>query len=97
VIQALDTFYALLTVSLLVPVLGGLYSKRAGAPEALAAIASGVVTLLVIRFFLAGRYGWLDPTLMGLVAAAVAFAVTMAVRNPESKIKNQKSKIERHA
>jgi len=97
VIQALDTFYALLTVSLLVPVLGGLYSKRAGAPEALAAIASGVVTLLVIRFFLAGRYGWLDPTLMGLVAAAVAFAVTMAVRNPESNIKNQKSKIERHA
>jgi hypothetical protein len=34
---------------------------------------------------------------MGLVAAAVAFAVTMAVRNPESNIKNQKSKIERHA
>jgi solute:Na+ symporter, SSS family len=78
VMQALDIFYALLTVSLFVPVIGGLYSSRAGAREALASIAAGVLTLLVIRFFLSGRYGWLDPTLCGLIAAAAAFLVAMA-------------------
>jgi SSS family solute:Na+ symporter len=80
VMQALDIFYALLTVSLLIPVVGGLYSRRAGAPEALSAIAAGVSTLLVIRFMLPGRYAWLDPTLCGLIAAAVAFGLVMAVR-----------------
>lgn len=69
---ALDIFYALLTVSLLVPIVGGLYSG-AGKTEALSAIGAGVVTLLVIRLGLAGRYPWIDPTLLGLVAAAVAF------------------------
>jgi solute:Na+ symporter, SSS family len=80
VMQALDIFYALLTVSLLIPVVGGLYSRRAGAPEALSSIAAGVSTLLVIRFMLPGRYAWLDPTLCGLIAAAVAFGLVMAVR-----------------
>ena len=80
VMQALDIFYALLTVSLFIPVVGGLYSRRAGAPEALSSITAGVSTLLVIRFMLPGRYGWLDPTLCGLIAAAVAFSLVMAVR-----------------
>jgi hypothetical protein len=30
-----------------------------------------VLTLLVVRFWVAGRYPWLDPTLTGLVAAAL--------------------------
>jgi solute:Na+ symporter, SSS family len=79
VMQALDIFYALLTVSLFVPVIGGLYSIRAGAREALASIAAGVLTLLVVRFLLAGRYEWLDPTLCGLTAAAAAFLIAMAL------------------
>lgn len=80
VVTALTIFYALLGVSLFVPVLGGLYIRRAGAPEALASIAAGVVTLLGVRFVLAGRYPWLDPTLTGLLAAAVAFFAVMSVR-----------------
>ena len=32
-------------------------------------------TLLVVRFGVAGRYPWLDPTLTGLIAAAIAFFV----------------------
>lgn len=80
VVTALTIFYSLLGVSLFLPVLGGLYIRRAGAPEALASIAAGVGTLLVVRFALSVRYPWLDPTLTGLVAAAVAFFAVMSIR-----------------
>ncbi|HET9363087.1 MAG TPA: hypothetical protein VFO58_25230, partial [Vicinamibacterales bacterium] len=80
IVQAMTVFYSLLGVSLFVPVLGGLWSRRAGQPEALGAIAAGVVTLLVVRFGFAGRYPWLDPTLAGLAAAGIAFAVMLIAR-----------------
>ena len=80
IVQAMTVFYSLLGVSLFVPVLGGLWSRRAGQAEALGAIAAGVATLLVVRFGFAGRYPWLDPTLAGLVAAAVAFILVLVVR-----------------
>ena len=80
IVQAMTVFYSLLGVSLFVPVLGGLYSRRAGQAEALSAIVAGVLTLLVVRFGFAGRYLWLDPTLCGLVAAGVAFVGVMISR-----------------
>lgn len=80
VMQALDIFYALLSVSLLVPIVGGLYVARAGTAEALAAVVAGMLTLLVTRFGLAGRYPWLDPTACGLLASAAAFFIVLAVR-----------------
>lgn len=84
VVDALRIFYSLLGVSLFVPVIGGLYSRRAGTMHALVAIAAGVGTLLFVQFSTGGRgYGWLDPTLTGLLVAGVAFLVAMAVRpNP---------------
>lgn len=85
VIDALTIFYSLLGVSLFVPVIGGLYTRRAGSTEALAAITAGVLTLLVVRFGLADSYSWLDPTLAGLVAAAAAFAA-FGVRGRSSTI-----------
>lgn len=72
VVGALTIFYSLLGVSLFVPVVGGLYT-RAGSRAALAAIVTGVTTLLVVRFGMSGAYPWLDPVLCGLVAAALAF------------------------
>lgn len=72
---ALRIFYSLLGVSLLVPVVGGLYT-RAGSRAALASIVAGIATLLVVRFIgLPGLEG-LDPTLAGLVIAAVTYAAT---------------------
>jgi SSS family solute:Na+ symporter len=85
IVQAMTVFYSLLGVSLFVPVLGGLYSQRAGKAEALAAIAAGVAVLLVVRFGVAGRYPWLDPTLSGLVAAAIAFLGVMMLRRPKNR------------
>jgi SSS family solute:Na+ symporter len=80
VTDALRIFYALLGVTLLVPVVGGLYTRRAGAREALASIAVGIVTLLIVRFALATRFPWLDPTATGLVFAAAAFAIVLVFR-----------------
>ena len=80
IIGALIIFYSLLVVTLFVPVLGGLYSRRPGSREALAAIAAGVTTLLVVRFGVAARGPWLDPTLAGLIAAGVAFGSVLLIR-----------------
>jgi solute:Na+ symporter, SSS family len=80
IVQAMTVFYSLLGVSLFAPVVGGLYSKRAGSLEALSAIAAGVVTLLVVRYGVAGAYRWLDPTLSGLIAAGIGFVGVLAFR-----------------
>ncbi len=80
IVSAMTVFYSLLGVSLFVPVLGGLCSRRAGSAEALGAIAAGVTTLLVVRFGFAGRHPWLDPTLTGLAAAAAVFVFILLVR-----------------
>lgn len=81
VIGALSIFYTLLGVSLFVPVLAGLYVRRAGTPEALAAIVAGVSFVLAVQFSgQAGRAVWTNPNVGGLTAAALALLAVMAVR-----------------
>ena len=83
VIAALSIFYSLLGVSLFVPIIGGLYVRRAGTPEALASVAAGMGVLLYLRVQpWAAKSIWFNPSLAGLVAAAVAFLVVAAVRRP---------------
>ncbi len=81
VIDALSLFYKLLTVSLFVPVVAGLYVRRVGTPEAAAAITAGVATLLAAQLATGGR-GWagLDPPLLGLLAAVAACALVTGLR-----------------
>jgi SSS family solute:Na+ symporter len=81
VIGVLGVFYTLLTVSLFVPIVGGLYCRRLGTPEAAAAIAAGVATAAAGRA-LAGEGGLvgLSPALEGLLAATVAAALVAVVR-----------------
>jgi SSS family solute:Na+ symporter len=82
VIGLLTIFYTLLGVSLFVPILGGLYVRRAGTAEALAAIAAGVGTMLAVHIATGGRgYGVLTPALTGFTAASVAFFVVLALRS----------------
>jgi solute:Na+ symporter, SSS family len=75
VLKALEIFYSLLSVSLFVPILAGLYVRRAGTREALASIACGVATMVVVQFATGGR-GILGvtPALAGLAASALGFA-----------------------
>ena len=61
------------------PVVAGLYSRRAGPPEALASIAAGMGVLLAVRF-VTGPIGPFNEELLGLTAAAAAFSLTMLVR-----------------
>jgi len=77
IVDTLNMFYTLLTVSLFVPILAGLYVARARTPHALAAIGAGVTGMLAVQFATAGRgWGALTPALVGLAAAIAAFSVT---------------------
>jgi solute:Na+ symporter, SSS family len=81
VIGVLSIFYSLLTVSLFVPLVAGLYLRQIGTTEALWSIAAGVGVLLAVHVSTGGRgVGALSPVLAGLLAAAVACALTWAVR-----------------
>jgi SSS family solute:Na+ symporter len=81
VISALTVFYALLSVSLFVPVLAGIYTRKGGVPEAFAAIVAGVMVLLFVHFHTGGQgYGALNPTLVGLAAASVSFCLVLFAR-----------------
>lgn len=79
IIAALTIFYSLLSVSLFVPVIAGLHAKRLATVDALAGIAAGVTTLLVVHLRTGGRgYGIWNPTLLGLMVSAVAFVLVRA-------------------
>jgi SSS family solute:Na+ symporter len=80
VAQAVGMFYSVLAVTLFVPLLVGLYTRGGGAAEALTAIAAGISTMGAVRLLLTGRYWWLDPTLAGIVAAAIAYFGVMMMR-----------------
>jgi SSS family solute:Na+ symporter len=79
IIGALRVFYSVLGVSLFVPVLGGLISRRAGAIEALASIGAGVIVLAATGWGWRGS-PWVDPTLAGIVASAVVYVVVLGIR-----------------
>ncbi len=81
VIAALSIFYSLVSVSLFVPLLAGLYLRKTGTPEALAAIAAGIAGLVAAQLGTGGGGGGpLPPVLVGLAAAAAAGALSLAVR-----------------
>lgn len=85
IIGALTMFYTLLTVSLFVPVIAGLYTRRPGVPEALAAIGAGV-TSVVLAGLSGASGGILAPPIAGLLAAAAAFALVAVVRRARSAV-----------
>jgi SSS family solute:Na+ symporter len=78
---AVSVFYAILTVTLFVPVVGGLYIRGAGRREGLASILTGVFVLGVTYGLTGGRgYGVLSPALAGVLASAVAFGAARVGR-----------------
>ncbi|HJN46150.1 MAG: sodium:solute symporter [Acidobacteria bacterium] len=83
IVDVLSFFYTLLTVSLFVPVLVGLYARRVRTPEALASIAAGVAVAAVVQTTAEdGAVVWLDPAMLGIGAALAAMlAAMMATRN----------------
>jgi len=86
VIDSLTVFYAVLSVSLFVPIAAGLHTKRPGVPEAMAAIGVGIAVLFYARLQgLSTISRLLDPTLLGILASGIAFALVFVVRRPAAK------------
>jgi solute:Na+ symporter, SSS family len=85
VIGALSVFYTFLGVSLFVPVVAGLHSRRPGTPEALWAIGAGVLLVLAAR--LAGISGLNSSLLTGcaILYSAAMFTLVFAVRGMRSR------------
>ena len=80
IVDVLTIFYTLMTVSLLVPVVGGLFVKKTTTNTALASIAAGVGGMLIIQFATGGRgWGLITPALGGLTAALIVWVVALAL------------------
>jgi solute:Na+ symporter, SSS family len=78
--DALSIFYTLLSVSLFVPIVAGLFMRRPGPLDALAAIGGGVTTVIATQLWNGGHaIGVLTPAMCGLAAAAVAFALAAGI------------------
>jgi SSS family solute:Na+ symporter len=77
VIGVLTIFYTLLGVTLFVPIVAGLYVRRASTADALAAIGGGIGGLLLVQAT-TGAAGWgpFTPALVGLLTAALAWLVS---------------------
>jgi SSS family solute:Na+ symporter len=81
VVGPLQAFYSLVGLSLFVPVIAALYLRRAGAPEVLFALASGMAAAVTVRLaFGPAGLGLLTPNLSGILAAATGFALVWAAR-----------------
>ena len=93
VIGALSVFYTLLSVGLFVPVLAGLYSRRAGTPEAVAAIAAGVACVIAAHLApgAVSRTG-ANAALVGIIGSAIAFAIVMVSRRGGRSVSGDKKK-----
>jgi len=85
VIGSLSIFYSLLGVSLFVPVIAGLHSKKPGVLEALAAIVGGVVLLIATRLWPGGSlWGGQLATTVALAGSALAFVAVYAWKRSTS-------------
>lgn len=81
VIGPMRIFYSLVAVMLFVPVIAGLYTGRAGPAEAFASFGGGIGVMLAVRFLTGGAgFGVASPSLLGLAASGLGFALVFVVR-----------------
>jgi SSS family solute:Na+ symporter len=80
VVNALTIFYTLIGVSLFVPILAGLYTRRTSSTGALVTMSAGVCAALAVHAMTGGRgWGGVTPAIAGLAAAVVAWVITLMV------------------
>ncbi len=91
VLSALGTFYSVLGVTLLAPILGGLFLPRGGRVGALSAMIVGVVSLFASQYllglpstvtWLAERptFAWVSASFIGLTASTLTYLTVAAAR-----------------
>ena len=76
VIDALGTFYAVMVVTLFVPIIGGLFARTTTRRQGLASLVGVPVLGLVYAATAGAGYGPLTPVVSGVLASALAFAAT---------------------
>ena len=92
VIGALSVFYTLLGVSLFVPLVVGLHSRKPGVPEAIAAIGAGVAVALAAKLAgISGDFAWY-ATWLGIFASATIFVIVFAVRGMRRPSRNRENR-----
>ncbi len=86
IVSALSFFYTVMTVSLFVPVIAGLYTRRLQTPEALTSIAAGVLVGVVVQVATGGvGVGGFTPAMLGLGAAGLAAGVVTVARSQQTR------------
>ncbi|MDE0263959.1 MAG: sodium:solute symporter family protein [Bryobacterales bacterium] len=82
ILSALSFFYSLLTLTLFVPLVAGLFWRRPGQSVALAAIAAslGAAGLAVLSG--GAAEGWLPPIPVGILAGAIVYVAHARIGQP---------------
>lgn len=81
VIASLTVFYSLLTVTLTIPIIAGVLSRRPGVPEAMTAIGAGAAALIAGAIVIdTTQGGVLNPVTLGLGLSVVAFGAVYGGR-----------------
>ena len=80
-ISLLSIFYSLLVVSLFIPILIGLYTRRLGTTEAYASIITGVGLFVIVQFTFDGnRVFGLTPQIIGVIGSTVGCYAAWLIR-----------------
>jgi solute:Na+ symporter, SSS family len=75
VIEALSTFYAVMVVTLFVPIIAGLYGRRTSRRQGLASLA-GIPVLAIVHLSTSGAgYGALTPVVAGVLVSAAGYGL----------------------
>ena len=80
VLSALSFFYSLLTLTLFVPLLAGLFSRRAGQPTALTSIAFSLGAAGASTWLQDGQGVWLQPVPAGITAGIAVYVASALYR-----------------
>lgn len=82
IVDALTIFYTLLAVSLFVPLMAGLYDRRATSASALSAAAAGVLLVVLVQLSSEGARVWgMTPAMIGLIGAFAAFVIVRRAKS----------------
>lgn len=80
VIGALQVFYSVMVVSLLVPILATLVMRRPPVVAAYVSVVAGIAGLFVVSWLTGGRgYGWAQPVFVASLVSAAAFVAAAAL------------------
>jgi solute:Na+ symporter, SSS family len=83
VAESLSFFYTLLSVSLFVPIVGGLFWRSLGARQALVAMATGLLVAASARFAFAAQLPpEVTPAMIGIAASIGAAVASSRTRRP---------------